>query len=289
MNPITLKNQTPEGIPLEVKFLPEKGMNMISYKLENIEVIDQSTQEGFKKRFAGLGALIGPRFHCRKSSIIPHIEGIAKFLDIPEGRSDPFSHGIGRYSAWKAEATEHSVHATLSGKDTWHDAISLSDIEGQNFKMSFKANLTPCGLQLELAVVSDTDSIVGIHYYYYLPEGKNTIISKVQDAYIVNNEKKPLPADWNFNSQSILRYELNKDTDFTFFPYPNPLEGEITLETETHRLVTNYWSASQENSWQLWHPKEASFVCIEPVSSQDPRHPNLTVSSIKIQLQISKI
>ncbi|MGA8164379.1 MAG: hypothetical protein WB791_05050 [Waddliaceae bacterium] len=286
---ISLKNQTPEGIPLEATFLPDKGMNLISYRRGEVEIIDQSTRPDFERRFAGLGPIIGPHFHHRKPHLIPDISNEEQFPHIAicreEKRSDPFSHGVGRYAPWSAEATENSIHAALSGKETWND-VPLAAIEGQDFQMHFDVELTPAGLQLHLSVVSEADSIVGIHYYYRLPQERGTVRSQVQNAYIVNDVKKPLPSDWSFDSRHILTYELNQDTDFTFFPYPNPLKGEIILNTTEYQLVTTYDNDSQENSWQLWHPHGASFVCIEPVSSQDPRHPNLTVSSIKIRLEI---
>ena len=288
MDSITLKNTTTSGIPLEATFLPSKGMNLISYKRGNIEVIDQSTKWEFERRYAGLGALIGPHFHRRKPHLIPKMD-VAKFpylANLNKEQTDPLSHGIGRYAPWQAQFTGTSIEAKLSGKDTWND-VPLSTLEGQNFQMTFHVDLTKLGLDLKLSVVSDTDSIVGIHYYYYLPEGKGTVISQVQKTYIANNERKPFPQDWKIDEQHFLYYELDQDTDFTFFPYPNPLEGNITLKTEKYHLVTTYACASQENSWQLWHPKGASFVCIEPVSSQDPRHPNLSVSSINIRLEIA--
>lgn len=289
MSSITLKNTSSEGVPMEATFLPDKGMNMVSFTLGDIEVIDQSTCKDFERRFAGLGPLIGPHFHRRKPSLIPKVADESAFPHIAyfkeEGRLDPFSHGVARYAPWRAEATQHAIHATLSGDDTWN-GVSLSALEGQNFKMTFDVVLTPEGLQLTLSVVSDADSIVGIHYYYHLPNGMGKIVSKVQNAYIINGEKKPLPFDWDFDSQNVLKYPLSQETDVTLFPYPDPLQGKIILETETHHLITTYQNASQENSWQLWHPKGASFVCIEPVSAQDPRHPNLTVSAISIQLQI---
>jgi hypothetical protein len=289
MAPITLKNSTESGQKLEAVFVPEKGMNMNSFKCGSIEVIDQSTKEQFEKKFAGLGALIGPHFHRRQ----PHL--IAKNIDekkfphsayfTNDAHPDPFSHGIGRYAPWNATFTDTSFKASLSGKETW-GGVPLSLLEGQNFKLNFNGKLTSSGLELELSVVSDSDSLVGIHYYYALPEGKGTVISKVQNSYIEAGEKKPLPQQWNIDSQNSLSYPLEADTDFTFFPYPDPLKGTITLKTATHQLITSYQCDSAENSWQLWHPKGASFVCIEPVSSQDPRHPNLTVSSIRIHLQI---
>jgi hypothetical protein len=61
---------------------------------------------------------------------------------------------------------------------------------------------------------------------------------------------------------------------------------EQSYWTQNHPVKTSFVSQNEECSWQLWHPNGASFVCIEPISSQDPRHPNLTVSSIKIDLEI---
>ena len=203
-----------------------------------------------------------------------------------KGIEEPFSHGIGRYAPWKAIATPNQVSATLTGKDQWK-GISLAELEGQNFVMQFKAELKPDGLYLALSVVSDTDSLVGIHYYYHLPKGKGTVYSQVQNQYIDHNERKPLPPSWKLDAQQNLTYELDSEADFTFHPFPDPLNGVIVLDAVDYRLTTRYSSPSQENAWQLYHPAGASFVCIEPVSSQDPRHPNLTVSNIEIHLQIN--
>lgn len=285
--PITLKNKTQRGESLEVTYLPEKGMNMISFKKGDLEVIDQSTKTLFEERFAGLGALIGPHFHHRK--VVPKVKDETLFPHIArvkaKGIQDPFSHGIGRYAPWKVEAKEHWIKGILTGKDQWN-GVPLSELEGQNFKMTFEAELLPDGLHLDLAIVSDSDSLIGIHYYYHLPEGKGVVRGEVQDFILDHNERKPIPSSWNFNEQHQLSYSLDQDTDFTFFPFPDPLEGSILLDAGVYRLRTQYTCISQENSWQLYHPSGASFACIEPLSSQDPRHPNLTVSSLKIHLQI---
>ncbi len=294
MEAFALKTTTASGRELKATFLPEKGMNMISYKLGEIEVIDQSTNEMFEKKYGGLGSLIGPHFHRRKSHLIPKDIDETKFPHSVffknDKMPDPFSHGVARYAPWQVDFDDSTFHAKISGKTTWKD-VPLVELEGQNFEMQYKGELTPAGLNLELSVVSDTDSIVGLHYYYALPQGKGTVFAQVQNAYLTNNEKKPLPKDWNFDPQNKLTYKLDnkgedKEADYTLFPYPDPLNGRIVLDTSSHQLITTYESQSQENSWQLWHPKNASFVCIEPLSSQDPRHPNLTVSSIKVNLQI---
>lgn len=288
-NTIVLKEKSIDGEPLEASFLPDKGMNMISFKKGNIEVIDQSTRSLFEERFAGLGALIGPHFHRRKTEILPPIKDESLFPHIAriraKGIEDPFSHGIARYAPWQAQATQTKVNAVLSGKDKWNEVL-LSDLEGQNFKMTYTAELAPNGLHINMSVVSDKDSLVGIHYYYNLPEGKGTIRSRIQNRIIENGEVKKVPSEWSLDEHQMLVLPLDNSIDCTFYPYPNPLEGDILLHAGSYKLRTLYSCASQENCWQLYHPAGASFVCIEPISSQDPRHPNLTVSSISIQLEI---
>lgn len=289
MNSIILKSETFSGDRLQAIFLPENGMNMISFKKNEVEIIAQSTQSLFEERFAGLGALIGPHFHRRKPETLPKIPDESLFPHIArikkKGILEPFSHGIARYAPWKTQVIENKIIATLSGSDEWN-GVPLSVLEGQNFKMTFNVELKPEGLFLDLAVVSDRDSLVGIHYYYSLPNGKGRVISKVKDQIQINRELKPLPSDWPYDEQHELILELDKEVDVGFRPYPNHLEGTILLETEEYKLKTHYTCPCEENSWQLYHPAGSDFVCIEPLSAQDPRHPNLTVSSIKIHLEI---
>lgn len=277
-------------MPLEATFLPDSGMNMASYKLGDIEVIDQSTRNLFEERFAGLGALIGPHFHRRKKETLPKIKDESLFPHIArvkaKGVDDPFSHGIGRYAPWKAESDVSKIKAELSGKDVWN-GVPVSALEGQNFKMVYAAELLPTGLQIDISVVSDADSLVGLHYYYYLPQGQGTVYSRVQDCILDNGETRPIPRDWKYDAdQKHLQLSLDRAYDNTFYPFPDTLEAQIMLDAGSYRLFVSYTCASQENAWQLYHPAGASFVCIEPLSAQDPRHPNLTVSSLRVHLQI---
>lgn len=290
MEPIVLKNHTSKGELLEAVFLPEKGMNMISFKQGQLEVIDQSTRVLFEERYAGLGALIGPHFHRKHAPIATKVADESLFPHIArvkaKGIADPFSHGIARYAPWKAvEATETHIKAQLTGKDVWN-GIPLSTLEGQNFKMDFSVELTPEGLQLELSMTSDTDSLVGIHYYFHLPKGRGKVVSSIQNEFRDGGDLLPIPDSWNVDSQHQLTYDLKHSADYTFYPFPNKREGKILLDAVDYRLLTTYTCKSQENCWQLYHPKGASFVCIEPISSQDPRHPNLTASALKIKLEI---
>ena len=292
MQKIALKKTTSKGNLLEATFLPEKGMNLISYKRDEIEVIEQSTWGIFEERFAGLGALIGPHFHRRSAELVPKLEDESLFPHIArvkaKGVQDPFSHGIARYAPWKVEAFVDKLKAVLSGKDEWN-GIPLRNLEGQNFKMQLEVELHDNGLHLDLSVVSDTCSLVGIHYYYALPDGKGLVTSRIQNRVRINGDLELVPENWNIDDGQVLKFDLDQEADYTFRPYPDPLSGKILLETEKYHLHTHYSSDNEENSWQLYHPKGASFVCIEPLSSQDPRRPNLTVSRLKIHLEILKI
>lgn len=289
MQPIVLKNRSLNGAHLEATFLPDIGMNMISYKKDDIQIIDQSTKAAFEERNAGLGALIGPHFHRRRAQCVPKIKDESLFPHIArvkaKGITDPFSHGIARYAPWKAHQEGNKVIAELSGKDSWN-GIPLAELEGQDFKMTFSSTLEPEGLKLHLSVVSATDSVVGIHYYYHLQEGPSQVISRVQDTFLCNGENKPLLPSWQVDADKTLFFDLAEACDYTFYPYPNLSSGEILLKTAAYTLLTKYKAPSQENGWQLYHPEGASFVCIEPVSAKDPRHPNLTVSSLEIMLSI---
>jgi len=286
---IVLEKKTSQGIHLQAVFLPEKGMNLISYQRDGVEVIAQSTWEIFEERYAGLGALIGPHFHRRLPALIPKIKNEELFPHIArvkaKGVQEPFSHGIARYAPWQAEASKEKVKATLSGADLWN-GITLKELEGQNFKILFSANLEEDGLHLNLSVVSDTASLMGIHYYYDLPLCGATVTSQVKNEVRIEGKLQPIPDQWKFNEQQLLTFNLTEEADYTFRPYPDPLKAEILLETKEYSLRTSYFCNNEENCWQLYHPKDATFVCVEPISSQDPRHPNLTASQINIHLEI---
>lgn len=287
MNKIILTNQTVDGIPLQAAYLPAQGLNMVSFKRGDLEVIDPSTEALFQERYAGLGALIGPHFHHRKTEILPVIKDESLFPHLSrikaKGIKEPFSHGIARYAPWNVECTENTLHGVLTGSDLWN-GVPLSELEGQNFKLLYTARLLPDGLHIEYSVVSDFDSLVGLHYYYHLPEGTGCVVSKVQNTYREKGEVKKIPAHWK--QEQELKFFLDQEADYTFSPAPNPRIAAIELHTSTHVLKTAYESPSEENCWQLYHPLGASYACIEPLSARDPHHPNLTVSSLAIHLSI---
>lgn len=288
MQTVILAHESLSGDFFKATFLPEKGMNLISFKKGGVEVIEQSTLSLFEERYAGLGALIGPHFHHRKVEVIPQVQDESLFPHIArvksKGVKEPFSHGIARYAPWSVESSQTEFKATLSGKDKWN-GIPLADLEGQNFKMTFSGKLSENGLALDLSIVSDTDSLVGIHYYYSLPGGEGKIISRVKSG---TSLERDLKSNYEIDEQGQCIIDLNPRAviDHTFYPATDSRKGLITLETSKYTLKTHYQCVCEENCWQLYHPENASFVCIEPISAQDPRHPNLSVSSLHIDLEI---
>ncbi|MCP5506023.1 MAG: hypothetical protein H7A38_03980 [Chlamydiales bacterium] len=289
-NKIQLKNTSPLGEPLVATFLPEGGMNLVSYKLGEIEVIAQTTRPLYEERKAGLGALIGPHFHERQEvpggydeSLFPHIaKGKA------EGRKDPFSHGIGRYVPWKYVASETQVKAKLTGDDLYH-GVPLKVFEGQDFSMTYEARLLPTGLFIEYQVESEKPSVIGLHYYYAF-SGKGTLHGAVQQEYRVKNEWKPIPKEWINGKENHLDFPLPQEADFGFLPAkktPNEHDYHLILDTESYSLHIDYNAASKEEiSCQVYQPKGASYVCIEPLSAKSPPHPLLNRSTLEVKLEI---
>jgi hypothetical protein len=293
METVTLACALDDGSSYQATFAPLNGMNLISFKRGNVEVIDPATRGNFEERSSGLGPLIGPHFYRRRPELVPKVPDESLFPHIAKCRAkgilDPFSHGVARYCPWKVEVKENEIKGEILGKDLWN-GVPLSLIEGQNFLMRMKGSLSKEGLSINLSVVSDTDSVVGIHYYYRLPNGKGRVISRTRSKCISDGAVKDIPAEWGYNQETgELNFGLDRAVDATFSPALNPLNGDIRLETEEYTLRTIYHCLCEENSWQLYHPQNASFVCMEPISAKDPRHANLSVSSLAIQLQISGV
>lgn len=273
MEPIVLKNQSTDGANLEAVFHPEKGMSLLSYSKSSangkVEVIEQSLPS----------TLICPRFGARRAELIPSIPDINRFS--PANQSDPFFNGIARYAPWTITGTptETQIKAVMTGKDQWQE-VPLATFENDHqFKFTFEAELLPSGLQIALSTVSEVDSLVGLQCHYRLPEGKGKLTSKIQKKFMRDKKLDSL-------DDHELSLDLEKAQDFVFYPFPNPLEGNILLETANYKLLTVYQCNAQENAWIIQKVDNQSFVSVGPVSAQDPWHPNLTVSSLKIHLQI---
>ncbi|MDX8431427.1 MAG: hypothetical protein SNF33_06480 [Candidatus Algichlamydia australiensis] len=250
----------------EATFAPECGMNLLSFKRGDVEVIDQSTLPLFEERFAGLGALIGPHFHHREAFEIPtdfnqvafpHIQRIKK-----HGTKEPFSHGIARYVPWEYEASSTQIKAKLKSSSEVA-GIPLRKLEGFDFEMHLEATLMPWGLLFHYSVESDKPSVIGFHTYYAIDGAP---------AEVIDDGKKPIPVEGSI--------------DTNFHPQNPLIENRILLNTKNYSLHLFYETASEENSWQLFHPEGASYVCVEPLTAKNPRKPVHTSSQLEVRLEI---
>ncbi len=287
---VTLKNISPDGTPLQVTYLPDQGMNLISYCIGPTEVIDQSTYTLFEKRFAGLGPLIGPHFHMQKDipsnfdpSLFPHIACIQA-----EGRKDPFSHGIARYVPWKTVESETQIKAKLRGSDLYK-GVPLSTFEGQDFEMTYEARLLSTGLHIVYKLESEKPSVIGLHYYYRLPR-KGEIHGEIAPLYRDKDTWKSLPDQWIGNKKSQLQFCLPQIADFGFIPKKKHTKDhlyEVILNTDDYSLHTKFNTCSnQDFSYQVFHPEGASYVCVEPLSTKTPTTPSLKSNTLEIHLQV---
>lgn len=284
---IILKSMANDGQPLEAVFLPEKGMNLISFKKGDLEIIDQATLNLFEERSAGLGALIGPHFHHRPKDQIPPVLFEEKFPHIArlkgKGITEPFSHGIARYAPWSYKSSETTIHARISGTDVWNDSL-LSSLEGFNFSMYMDVQISSSGLFIELSVDAEKPSVVGFHYYYGIGGTSSYVSSETLNYYYSGDQKMEIPAAWT--QKNMLHLPLDSDIDFGFYPKKHSSISEVLLHTQSHRLKIKYQSQTNESSFQIYHPKKASFVCIEPLSATFPRKPKLHSSGVNMYIEI---
>ena len=273
MQRVVLRSHAADGEPLTVTFLPLAGMNMISYRKGACEIIDQTTLPLFESRRAGLGALIGPHFYHRPPQEIPPVADEALFPHIAalkaHGDTEWFSHGIGRYVPWRFESGPDTIDAALSGRDLYQ-GTPLAALEGFDFTMTYSAKLAGDGLKIELRVEADHPAVMGLHTYYALEHATGIVQGLVQPQYNDGGVFKPMPPSWLKGRRNQLSFDLAQEADYGFLPEEKGRSGPIRLSTETHGVRIEYASPS-ENSWQLYHPKGASFACIEPLTANNPR------------------
>ncbi len=264
-------------------------MNLLSYSKGKKEVIDSCTRKDFEDYGAGLGCLIGPHFYLQQRDWIVPVSNEKLFEHLvftkKKGFQDPFSHGIGRYVPWNYTATDRTIKAYICGKDTWKGFL-LSELEGVDFSMSYEAELTPDGLEIKLAVSSERLSLIGLHYYYALGPGKAEVTAWVKNQYNDMGQFKPIPKSWMKGESDQLSFDLKNEADYGFLPLAKDFSGEVQLKASTYGLRIRYQGENEEVSWQLYHPKNASFVCIEPMSAKNPRGLTASSSSLNVQIEI---
>ena len=287
MKEIILQNTLEDGSILSATFLPEYGMNLSSLMKGGIEVIDQSTKNLFDERLGGLGPLIGPHFYHRcendisfvpDETIFPHLASVRK-----SGSKEPFSHGIGRYVPWNYQVRENQITAHISGMDTYR-GITLAALEGFDFLMTFKAHISTQGLEIEMHTESvGKPSIAGLHYYYALGNHSGHVKMNCSNKYGDKTVWRDIPTRW-LDGEGHLNFDLSEEADYTFSPISTNFSGVAHLISPSHNLKIQYHTNSDEHSFQLYHPPGASFVCIEPLTSKEPRNAKQRKNALFVQI-----
>lgn len=273
MQTVVLKRKQIDGSTLQVSFVPEKGMNLVSLKKDQIELIEQSTTPLFEERCAGLGALIGPHFHHMKEQYIPKPCPENLFPHIPKiiakGGKDYFSHGIARYVPWKYQVEEYKIFGKLSSVDLYENH-PLAELEGLNFYMTYEAELLEDRLRIRISSNSDLFSVVGLHYYFSLPSN-GEINAQIHPYYYSAGEKKELPKKW-LGKNGNLHLLIDDELDYGFIPKLQQGTGKVIYTNSSYRLELRITpEEDSEVSFQVYHPLDAHFVCIEPISATNPR------------------
>ncbi|MCX6987326.1 MAG: hypothetical protein NT065_04130 [Chlamydiae bacterium] len=284
---ITLESTSLDGKRLTATFLPSFGMNLVSFKKDGIEVIDQSTTPLFEERRAGLGALIGPHFHHRPLNKIAPVAFQDRFFHIAaikaKGIDEPFSHGVARYAPWSCTHTATSLHAKVSGNDIWNGVL-VSSLEGFDFTMYLDVQLNSHGLFLELSVDSQEPAVVGYHYYYAIDKRAELVIHQPQMEYFNGKQVVAVPDNWIVGND--VKPPLSGALDFGFYPKDPQQPSHVRLNTSSYTMQIEYQSHTEESSLQIYRPENAGFVCIEPLSATYPKNPKLLSSGVNLHLQI---
>ena len=203
------------------------------------------------------------------------------------GIKEPFTHGIARYVPWKYDYSGTQINAKLRGKDLYKGTL-IKDLEGQDFEMTLDIKLIHDGLILQFSIHSEFPSVIGFHYYYhYLPS--SYVQAFVHKDYRSEYLWKPLPNSWYDPLKHKLHFDLSQEADFGFrsieqVDHPYHL---ISLKSPSQLLHVEYTSSNEEEtSWQLYHPKKSSFVCIEPLSALNPRSPVLKSNNLLLKISL---
>jgi hypothetical protein len=262
-------------------------MNLISYRKGSTEVIDLSTRPLFAERYAGLGALIGPHFHHRSDKDILPIPFEERFPHIArvraKGIKEPISHGIARYAPWEYVSSDTTIKARLKGSDMW-EGVLLSSFEGFNFTINMDVELRPEGLFIELSVDAESPSVVGFHYYYALKGALCYITADCKDSYFDGKNLLTLPE--TSKEGFLYKIPIIGALDHSFYPKSLENKTAINLHTEEYTLTIQYQSHTEESSFQIFHPENSSYVCIEPLSATRPKEPRLKSCGVNQLLTI---
>ena len=133
--------------------------------------------------------------------------------------------------------------------------------------MNLVASLLPRGLSLDYSVESEKPSVIGLHYYYRLPASGGKIKAAVEGR------------------EDALCFDALQEVDSGFIPKKGP-EGFFEVFYENTEFTMKISFKTDDPSWQLYRPQGSSYICIEPLSAKDPKHPIYKKSRLQVKIEI---
>jgi len=274
---------------IQATFDPEHGLNMMSLIIEGLQLIEQSTKNGFLESSRGLGPLIGPHFYHRLSSRIPHLDNqalnaLSTTIHFRQ-ESEPFSHGIGRYVPWKIlDQGPKGFKASLHSDDRIC-GLTLAEIEGFDFEMAFEAEVSQRQLKIHYSAKSSSQPVVvGLHTYYALDPMMKTADLFAAPFYYDKLNKKAVSSEWL--SDQGLSIPLNEPLDYTFSPEINKEGfGRVEIKRGGSTLLIQA-KALPDLSFQLYRGEDSPFICIEPIAAINPRIVTQKNASIEVRISL---
>jgi galactose mutarotase-like enzyme len=235
---------------------PEVGLSLLSFRYRGRELLALDTGESFRRCRKGLGPLIIPHFNqagplpAVTPDSFPHIPHVQSL-----GVHHPFQHGIGRYVPWRYRAGPESLVGTMDG--TMHyRGYTYAQLTGYDFTAEVTYRVREDGLQILFALEAEHPVAAGIHFYYHLPDPTNASVEA--SSCITGPLPFPIPCGIPVNAV------------FSTAACP-PGHSWCSLTTDSWTLRTDFTcSGRPESSFDslvIFHPENARFVCIEPLSS----------------------
>ena len=115
-----------------------------------------------------------------------------------------------------------------------------------------------------MQAAADFPPTIGLHYYYAFPPSCGRVRAPVTGFAYDQKQKVNIPKGWLDNTGRELDMDINQPLDHLF-----PLgSGRIELVTRDFLL----WTIPEYGieSLIVFHPENADFVCIEPITPKLP-------------------
>lgn len=254
-----------------VAIAPDMGFAIVSWRLNGREILASETRHRFLKARKGLGPLILPHFN--QAGPIPQVD-VTSFPHVDYlragGIDHPFQHGIGRYVPWTTKSTPTSIVGRISGSHTL-GGYALRDLTGFDFSALVRYRVFGNRLGVHLSVSGERPVAAGTHFYLSFAGAASA------EVFLPN---------WAGGGTHTVTHEAAVDRVFPVKPPVQFRVAHTTLRTAGYELDVSFpvgvRPAHSFGSLIVYSPRDASFVCVEPISyavpeRNDKRHFSSTI------------